>query len=303
RPPAEMTALARKEVQLPFLLKASHPNYYSYHQDNRFWETFYVTEDYSLATLLIPFRSYQVQGTINAQYTTYKLVIRDPEGVNNAVVGLGGTYHSPMAEGNSPGDQFLQSKGTVLYQLRLNERDIAAKVPPRSHLVLPTRYGEPQQYNNWYIWRIENTWLCARVWGDAIAWEAKVSDKYSDDQVLAATGNNTAWVTEVVSLQEAADFEALTRRLDQTEINDRLWTNLGQLSYKSITGDRLELTYEPNSGIGRGTVNNQERVLEDWAVLESPYLQQELSSGVLELIHPQGRWKLRTTLTAPQWEE
>ncbi len=303
RPPAEMTALAKKEVGLPFLLKASHPNYYSYHQDNQFWETFYITEDYSLATLLIPQRSYQVTGTINAQYTTYKLVIRDPKGVKNAVVRLGGTYHSPIAAGNSPGDQFLQEKGTVLYQLRLNERDISAGVPTRSHLVLPTRYGEPQQHNNWYIWQVENVWLCVRVWGETIDWKPQVSEKYADTQVLAANGVNTAWITEVVSLKDAPNLEALTRRLDQTQINDRLWNNIGQLSYKSVTGDRLELIYEPNGGIGGGTVNDQERVLGNWAVLESPYLKQELSSGVLELIHPEGRWKLRTTLAAPQWEE
>jgi len=303
RPPREMTALAKKDVQLPFLLKASHPSYYSYHQDNQFWETFYITEDYSLSTLLIPFRSYQVQGTINAQYATYKLVIRDPKGVDNAVVSLGGTYHSPTAAGNSTGDQFLQEKGTVLYQLRLNERDIAAEVPTRSHLVLPTRYGEPQKHNNWYIWQVENVWLSVRVWGDTIDWKPQVSEKYSDYQVLAANGVNTAWITEVVSVNDAPNLEALTNRLDQTEVNDRLWTNLGQLSYKSVTGDRLELIYEPNGGIGKGTVNDRERVLGNWAVLDSPYLKQELSSGVLELIHPQGRWKLRTTLTAPQWEK
>ncbi|MEB3281292.1 MAG: hypothetical protein VKK42_20450 [Lyngbya sp.] len=303
RPPAEMTALAKKEVQLPFLLKASHPNYYSYYQDNQFWETFYITNDYSLSTLLIPFRSYQVQGTINAQYATYKLVIRDPNGVDNAVVGLGGIYHSPMAEGNSTGDQFLQEKGTVLYQLRLSDRDVEAGVPARSHLVLPTRYGEPQKHENWYIWQVENVWLSVRVWGDTIDWKPQVSEKDSDYQVLAANGVNTAWITEVVSLDDAPNLEALKKRLDQTEVDDRLWTNLGQLSYKSITGDRLELIYEPNGGIGRGRVNDRERILGNWAVLESRYLKQELSGGVLELIHPEGRWKLRTTLAAPQWEE
>jgi hypothetical protein len=185
----------------------------------------------------------------------------------------------------------------------LNERDISAGVPTRSHLVLPTRYGEPQQHNNWYIWQVENVWLCVRVWGETIDWKPQVSEKYADTQVLAANGVNTAWITEVVSLKDAPNLEALTRRLDQTQINDRLWNNIGQLSYKSVTGDRLELIYEPNGGIGGGTVNDQERVLGNWAVLESPYLKQELSSGVLELIHPEGRWKLRTTLAAPQWEE
>jgi hypothetical protein len=292
RPPAEMTALAKKTVQLPFLLKASHPSYYSYHQDNQFWETFYITEDYSLSTLLVPFRSYQVSGTINAQYATYKLVIRDPKGLENAVVSLGGTYHSPLTEGHSPGDQFLQEKGTVLYQLRLNEKDLNAGVPARSHLVLPSRYGEPQRYQDWYIWQIENTWLAARVWGEAINWKPQVSDRYSDYQVLAATGKNTAWITEVVSRQDAPNFNDLTRRLDATDVQDHLWNNLGILSYQSVAGERLELSYQANGSLGQATVNKQERVLGNWAVLESPYLKQEVSSGTLELIHPEGRLKI-----------
>jgi hypothetical protein len=32
--------------------------------------------------------TYQAKGTINAQYGTYKLVVRDPKGVRNAVVSL-----------------------------------------------------------------------------------------------------------------------------------------------------------------------------------------------------------------------
>lgn len=79
RPPAQLRSLAQKTIPLPFQLRASHPSYYSYHQDNQFWETFYVTPDYSLGTLQVPGRDYRVEGTINAQYATYKLVVRDPE--------------------------------------------------------------------------------------------------------------------------------------------------------------------------------------------------------------------------------
>jgi hypothetical protein len=230
RPPAELAALAKKEVPLPFELKASHPAGYFSKHEGRLWETFYITDDYSLGTVLIPERSYQVQGTINAQYATYKLVIRDRLGVNNAVVSLGGSYHSPMADGNSPGDQFLQEKGAVIYQLRLNENDMAAGVTPVSHLVLPSRYGEPQQYNNWYIWQVEQTWLAARPWGDKIEWRSPVSEKDSDYQVLAANGNQTAWIVDVVSTTDYPDLDSLKKALDDTEVNDTQWQSQGQLS-------------------------------------------------------------------------
>ena len=293
RPPPELAALAKKEVPLPFTLKASHPGYYSYHADNQFWETFYITDDYSLGTLLVPHRSYQVKGTINAQYATYKLVIRDPLGVNNAVVSLGGTYHSPMADGNSPGDQFLQEKGAVIYQLRLNENDIAAGVPPVSHLVLPSHYGEPQQYNNWYIWQVEQTWLAARPWGDKIEWRSPVSEQDADYQVLAANGNQTAWITDVVSTSDYPDFESLKEALDNTEVNDTEWQSQGKLSYKSLAGDRLSLTYNPNGGVGLGRINGENLVLENWPVLSSPYLNQDLYSGLLQLDYPGSKWRLQ----------
>lgn len=292
RPPQELTALAKKEVPLPFELKASHPGYYSYHADNQFWEIFYITDDYSLGTLLVPHRSYQVQGTINAQYATYKLVIRDRQGANNAVISLGGTYHSPMADGSSPGDQFLQKKGAVIYQLRLNEEDIAAGVPAVSHLVLPSRYGEPQQYKNWYIWQVEQTWLAARPWGDKIEWRSPVSEKNSDYQVLAANGNQTAWITDVVSTTDYPDLDALKKALDRTEVNDTEWQSQGKLTYKTLAGDRLSLTYVPDSGVGLGRINGEEVRLQNWPVFSSPYLNQDLYSGLLELDYPGGQWRL-----------
>ena len=292
RPPNEFKALARKELPLPFSLKASHPGYYTYHQDNQFFENFYVTPEYSLGTLLIPWRSYQVEGTINAQYATYKLVIRDPKGLSNAVISLGGTFHNLMATGASPGDQYLQEKGAVIYQLRLNERDELAGVPSHSRLVLPGRYGQPQQYGNWYIWRIENTWLCARPWGEEVNWGEQVSEKYKNYQFLGVTGTNTAWITDVVSTTSYPTLISLQKALDKTEVDDRDWESKGKIGYRNIEGQDLEMTYNPNSGIGSARINGKERVLKKWAVLNSPYVKEELNSGLLEIMYPGNRWCL-----------
>ena len=299
RPPQEFKALATKKVPLPFTVKASHPGYYTYHGDNQFWETLYFSPDYSLGTLLIPRRSYQVKGTINAQYATYKLVIRDRNEVSNAVISLGGTFHNSMATGASPGDQYLQEKGAVIYQLRLNDRDKVAGVPNRSHLVLPSRYGKPQQYQDWYIWRVENTWLSAKPWGDRVSWQEEVSEKHRDYQSLAAIGNNTAWITDVVSTTDYPTFESLKKALDKTQIDDREWESKGKISYKTLEGDRLKMVYNSRGGIANGKINGKKRLLGNWDVIESPYLKQELDSGLLELLYPGSKWCLRMTLTAP----
>lgn len=300
RPPEHLRALARKEVPLPFRLRASHPVYYSYTQGNHLWETFYITNDYSLGTLLEPARSYQVEGTIRAQYATYKLVVRDPKKLNNAVVSLAGTYHGPQATGRSPGDQYVQERGAVIFQLILNDRDLQAGVPARSHLVLPKRYGKPLRYKDWYIWRVENIWLCARPWGDEVSLLLPVSQKYEDYQALAAQGKQTAWVTDVARMADFADFESLKRGLDQTQINDGEWESQGRLSYLSLAGDRMVMTYQPDGAIGDAVINGEKRILEGWPVLESPYVRQELYSGLLELDNPQlGKWGLRGTLMGP----
>jgi hypothetical protein len=288
-------------VPLPFLLKASHPGYYSYHQGNQFWETLYVTSNYSLGTLVEPQRSYQVKGTINAQYATYKLVVRDPKGVSNAVVSLGGTFHTPMATGRSPGDQYVQQGGAVIYQLRLNDQDKAAGVPARSHLVLPARYGKPQRHGDWYIWRIEQTWLCARPWAETITWQASVSEQNKDYQALAAIGTKTAGITDVATVADYPDFQSLQKALDKTQVDDRSWERFGQLAYTSLQNERLGMTYEPNGGIGRASINGKERLLKNWPVLDSPYLKEDLDSGLLEVLQGD-RWRLRATVTGPKWE-
>ncbi len=303
RPPLQLSKLARKEVPLPFSLTASHPSYYSYHEDNFFQETFYLTQDYSLGTLLNPQRSYGKEGTINAQYATYKLVIRDPDGIDNAVVSLGGTYFSPLAKGSSPGDQYLQEKGSTIYQLWLNPQDKAAGVPNRSQLVLPLRYGKAQRYGDWYIWKIENTWLCARPWGETVFSLTNLGEKYQDYQALVAEGNQTAWITEVARVADYRDISDLKKALDKTKIEDSTWDDLGKLTYTSLQSDRLSLIYNQEGGIGKGKINGKERVLENLPVLDSPYVQEQLKSGILSLTIPgYPKWQLQQTINGPEWD-
>jgi hypothetical protein len=77
---------------------------------------------------------------------------------------------------------------------------------------------------------------------------------------------------------------------------------MGQITYTSLAGDRLQMTYQPNRGAGLAQINGKDRVLDDWAVLDSPYVQQALNSGLLEVFSPPGNWRLRGTLTGPEWE-
>ncbi|WP_254173666.1 hypothetical protein [Planktothrix pseudagardhii] len=81
------------------------------------------------------------------------------------------------------------------------------------------------------------------------------------------------------------------------------WKSQGKLSYKSLAGDRLTLTYQQNGALGNAIINGKQQVLEDWPVLESPYIQEKLYSGLLEVNVPQHPpWRLRGTLMGPTWE-
>ena len=303
RPPAQLRSLAQKTLPLPFQLRASHPSYYSYHQDNQFWETFYVTPDYSLGTLQVPGRSYQVQGTINAQYATYKLVVRDRQGQENAVISLGGTYHSPRATGRSPGDRYLQEKGASLYQLRLTAADEAAGVPGQSHLVIPKDYGEPQRLGDWFVWQIEGVWLCAWAWGDEIRLEMPL-DEAEDYLGLVAQGRHTAWVTEVLARSDYETLADVEAALAQTVVNDETLETSGKLIYTSVEGDRLELIADPSLRLGLRRINGQQQVLRDTPVLESPYVNQALWSGRLRVDDPQlGTWELQLKPGQPRWTD
>ena len=268
RPPRYLSSLALKQMKLPFSFKASHPHYYSYFKGKKFLETFYLTDHYSLGTLLTSGRQYQVKGTINAQYATYKLVVRNED--NNDVISLGGIYHGPQATGRSPGDQYVQEKGAVIYQLILNDKDLKMGVSPQSNLVLPKYYGEPIKYKSWYIWRLKNIWLCARPWGDRIEVKSPVSKKYHNSQFIAAHGNRIAWITDIAKVVDFPDFESLKNVLeDEDRIDDSQWGSLGSLSYKSFLGDEITMTYNMDKSIPNGIINGKQIDIDSWPVFYS----------------------------------
>ncbi len=303
RPPEPLRPLARKTLPLPFQLRASHPAYFTYSADNQRWETFYITPDYSLGTLLIPERSTQTEGTINAQYATYKLILRDPKGTSNLVASLGGIYHSPLAQSASPGDQYLQSKGTVLYQLRLSDTDRAANIPPESRLVLPRNAGAPRRHGPWFIWQIHNTWLVARPWGQTIQHLTQLPKPHTLYQALSAQGPNSAWITDLATRQTFPTWDQLTRALNQAQVDDRRWAEDGILEYVSFEGERLSLQYRGDRGTGEASINNQPRLLQNWPVLDSPYVQEPLRQGRLSVQVPDQRlWQLTASPGGPRWQ-
>ena len=68
---------------------------------------------------------------------------------------------------------------------------------------------------------------------------------------------------------------------------------------KLLTTSNKLLTLLTNSNL-----NGKERVFRNWPVLASPYIKEDLDSGLLsEVLSPVYKWHLRATLTGSQWEE
>ncbi|MCL1467386.1 hypothetical protein [Argonema galeatum] len=131
-----------------------------------------------------------------------------------------------------------------------------------------------------------------------------MSERYKDYQALLASGNKTAWITDVARFVDYPDFKRLTAGLDRTVVDDREWEKQGKLAYTGLEGDRLIMAYEANGAIGRASINGKPRVLKNWPVIESPYLREDLRSGVLEYRNPVGEsWRLRVNLKGLQWEK
>ena len=262
RPPKYLKPIALKKIKLPLTFSITHPDYYSYFKEKKFFETFYVTENYSLGTLLNTSRNYKIKGTINKQYATYKLVIKNkPE---NDVISLSGAYHGNQATGRSPGDQYVQEKGTVIYQLILNKKDLEKGVPPKSNLVIPIKYGEPLKYKSWYIWRMSKNWFCARPFGSKITYKEFVSYKDKRYQILTAHGNKNAWITDIADITDYPNIEMLKRSLNKKNINDELWYEQGIISYTSFFKDNIKMTYKEDKVLPNIIINGKRKSIKNW---------------------------------------
>ena len=262
RPPKYLKSIALKRNRLPFTFSTTHPDYYSYFKGKKFFETFYVTENYSLGTLLNTSRNYKRKGTINKQYATYKLVVKNkPE---NDVISLSGAYHGNQGVGRSPGDQYAQEKGTVIYQLILNRKDLEMGVPPKSNLVVPIKYGEPFKYNSWYIWRISQIWFCARPFGSKITYEKSVNYKNKKYQIVTVHGNKNAWITDIANVSDYSNIEDLKISLNKRNINHKLWDSQGTISYNSFLKDTIEMTYEENKMLPNIIINGNKKSIKNW---------------------------------------
>ena len=298
RPPAILRSLARKDQTarhlLPFSLAATHPAYYPLAPTVAAAETFYATHEFTLGTLVWPERDHGRSGTINAQTTMFKLVVRGHGDQENLVVRLGGRYHSSQGTGRSPGTQFLQSDDVVLMVQRLTAEDLLQDVPEESRLVLPTSAAHAGHSSDWSVWDLGRAWLVTRAFGDRVQGPTPL-DSNSDLHAQIAEGQSTAWALTVLSKEEFPSPSAITTHLAEV----RLDVDLQQGRLRMTHPRRGSLDLRAGDPMAARNLDGQRWNMPDRPLLSAPFLRQE--NARLTIDDGTDSWTLRATPRGPQW--
>ena len=284
--------IAQKRVPLPFEARGSKPSYYGT-DDNKDQEYLYFEEDYAMGTLYTGEDGILTEGTILPQTTMFKLLARTGDDV--LAFGASSGYHRHfLLEGRTPFDQYHQKRGAminVMYAGSMDEvrrRNAGNKSPnlyAQSIFGFPAAAGDPIARDGWYFWKVGEAYVAARpLNGEAIEENLSGLEGADDDyRWLVSTGELGGWVVQggqapeyptLESFQEAL-FEQERLELDRFESDRRV-------TYTSLAGDVLEIQHTGGPG-GRpeAWTNGEKLDFGAWPVFESPYVRQDLRSGVL----------------------
>jgi hypothetical protein len=201
RPDPIVARLARKEVALPFSVRASKPAYYGYTNSNVYQEALYFTRAYAMGTLYDPTPGNKIVGEIWPQTTQFKLAVPVPEKNTTVVFGAANPYHRHFpVEGRSPHDQYHQARGAMANLCYVPNANADARATASSLLAVPTLAGDPRVENGWYVWQVGDAYVAARPLGantrfvDLSDWSRRTQEKPKDGAVKIAEYPGYRWL-------------------------------------------------------------------------------------------------------------
>jgi len=238
RPPAAVTALARKEIETPVEIFASHPAYENFlpGQDEKpaYHETTYIGRHFQLGTMKEG-HGYNRNG--------FKLLADHPEHGVAYVIPVTGRLKGGVTD-TAGGDIVVQHGASALYWNRK-----AGGVP--YHIVMPKGIPATEQNGMWFL-DLGDSW--AAVHGIEMSWKGiqPKKGKGSPRQVLAGQGRG--FVMEVGDRQTYQGLEDFKRKvLDGT----RVGLDGGRVGVRLSSGGTMAL-----SANGGEFVRDGEKV--DW---------------------------------------
>jgi hypothetical protein len=318
RPDPITVRIARKEVPLPFSVRASKPAYYGYERGNEFQEVLFCDRGLFMGTLYDPTPGDQIVGQIWPQTTQFKLAV--DTGKDVAVFGMGNSFHRHFpVEGRSPADQFHQEKGAAVYICSVPAVKTERPSPPYSLLAIPAGVAPPTREGDWYVWEIGDAFVAARPLGEDTRWtdltewlartnpqEKKPASEFAPDyRWLRTDGALCGWVvdTAVRNPKEYPNRAAFVRALKtRTRLDLQRFASDRTVTYRSLRGDTLMLRH--TGGLGgkpEAETNGKKLVWSDWPVYDSPCVQLPLRSGVLTLSDGKERRVIDFSGDAPVW--
>lgn len=289
RPHPATAALARKEVKLPFEVRASKPTYWG-PRDNKDQEYLYISDEFAMGTLYSPEDGVAITGTILPQTTMFKAAVRDKGDVR--AFGMANGYHGHFpVEGRTPFDQYHQKRAAAINVCYVNpdvvakmKKDQKERVVERSVLAVPLAAADPVEKGGWYFWQVNKAYVAARpLNGKAAFGPVGKPQKNPTHRFLVSPGTLTGWVVQMgqqPAYATLADFQQAV--LEKTKLDVSQLAAQRTATFTSLDGDVLQLTHTGAAG-GKpeASTNGTPLVFADWPVYESPYLNQKAQSGVM----------------------
>ncbi len=284
RPDPIIDAIARREVDLPFEVRASKPEYYGFDASNNQHEILYNTSQFTMGTLYDPTPGDKIKGEIWPQTTMFKLAILTPDDV--LVLGATSGYHRHFpVEGRTPHDQYHQAKGAMINVCNGSEGEAGGAFGGKALLAIPDGLEQVTERDGWWFFRAGETFVAAFPLGGGASWTDLGDSGGPDYRWLQNNDTLGGWVIDTGTTERFADAEAFIDevltggRLDVTRFaSDRT------VSYRSLDGDTLKIRHTGGPG-GRpeAWTNGEALTFRDWPVFKSPYVNEPLDQGTLEI--------------------
>ncbi len=295
RPHRVITNIATKNVPLPFEARGSEPSYYGM-KDNKDQEYLYVNREYAMGTLYTGEKGVKTRGTILPQTTMFKLLVLDTDDVRSFGMSNGYHGHFPL-EGRSPYDQYHQKRGAAI-NVCFVDRDEDERTKHHSLLGVPVGIMDPVEREGWFFWEVKDAFVAARplngeaAFGDC-PWSVKQREKAAkkgreaklSHRFLVSPGKLTGWVVQAGQRSEHATFDEFQADvLRRCELDVARFEAERYVRFRTLDGDAIALRHTGGPG-GRpdAWTNQRKLVFESWPVYDSPYVREDLRSGILRL--------------------
>lgn len=287
RPHPLIRKLARKEIPLPFSAYNSKATYWM-GKGNEHHEYLYVDRAFAMSSLYTPLPGNRDKGTVWAQFTPFKILLRGGDDVH-AFGATSGWQAEDPSHGRTPHDQYHQA-GAAAIQLAYMPEPEGKRTRHHAILSVPESVGDPVEGGDWLFWNMDGAYLAARPLGapaafDQKAWWKKYKNK-DKRRLLVTKGQVSGWVFQLgqkrsgpeddspnshdsfASFQEAVQEKT---KLDRTKLaNDR------EVTFTSLAGDKLRIrstvTEKKPGGRPEAWTNGTKVVYEEIPVFASPYL-------------------------------